>query len=246
MHGLTWSRHSFCSADLLRPDEFQSLPLNAAGEERISFLLLDEEEKLQVANETILAEKLGCDLDHTQAKVRLLGSMPGLQKFLLTWLFLPPGGIDHREHGGGEISYSQPLLVRRQGRLQHFVGPEQVRGQSDVANENEPNEGVSSSSTFGVWAAFQQLLGVIVLDTEGMLGLSNKENQKKRSVIDFFVTLKAINEGDESAFRQLLKILAFSDVVVYKTRAERLGNDLFNFLDDASKAFNLRFSEELK
>ncbi len=32
-----------------------------------------------------------------------------------------------------------------------------------------------------------------------------------------------------------VKVLAVSDVVVYRTRAERLHNDLFYFLGDASK-----------
>ena len=46
--------------------------------------------------------------------------------------------------------------------------------------------------------------------------------------------------------RQLLKVLAVSDVVIYKTRAERLHSDLFYFLGDASKAYNEHFSAELQ
>ena len=36
-----------------------------------------------------------------------------------------------------------------------------------------------------------------------------------------------------------------SDIVIYRTRAERLHNDLFYFLGDASKAYNKHFSHEL-
>ena len=44
----------------------------------------------------------------------------------------------------------------------------------------------------------------------------------------------------------LLKILAISDVIIYKTRAERLHNDLFKFLSDASTSYLKYFSNELK
>ena len=44
----------------------------------------------------------------------------------------------------------------------------------------------------------------------------------------------------------LLKILAISDVIIYKTRAERLHNDLFKFLSDASSSYLKYFSNELK
>jgi len=46
--------------------------------------------------------------------------------------------------------------------------------------------------------------------------------------------------------RQLLKVLAISDVVIFKTRAERIQSDLIYFLGDASKAYNNHFSNELK
>jgi zinc finger FYVE domain-containing protein 1 len=38
----------------------------------------------------------------------------------------------------------------------------------------------------------------------------------------------SINE--DKRVRLLLKVLAISDVIIYKTRAERLHNDLFNFI----------------
>ena len=53
-----------------------------------------------------------------------------------------------------------------------------------------------------------------------------------------------VNENHRT--RQLLKVLAISDVVIYKTKAERLHSDLFYFLGDASKAYNDHFSAELQ
>ena len=80
------------------------------------------------------------------------------------------------------------------------------------------------SCTSGVWSSFDPILQVVVLDTEGMLGLASNENVRTRL---------------------LLKVLAVSDVVIYRTRAERLHNDLFYFLGDASKAYNKHFKQEL-
>lgn len=81
-----------------------------------------------------------------------------------------------------------------------------------------------TSCTSGVWAAFDPSLQALVLDTEGMLGTSDNENIRTRL---------------------LLKVLAVSDIVIYRTRAERLHNDLFYFLGDASKAYNSHFQVEL-
>ena len=53
-----------------------------------------------------------------------------------------------------------------------------------------------------------------------------------------------LNENHRT--RQLLKVLAISDIVIYKTRAERLHTDLFYFMGDASKAYNEHFSAELQ
>ena len=75
------------------------------------------------------------------------------------------------------------------------------------------------SCTTGAWAAYDPELQVLLLDTEGMLG-QGRENVRTRL---------------------LLKILAVSDIVIYRTRAERLHNDLFYFLGDASTAFNKHF-----
>jgi zinc finger FYVE domain-containing protein 1 len=82
-----------------------------------------------------------------------------------------------------------------------------------------------SSCTVGVWAAFDPVHNAIVVDTEGLLGVSANSNQRTRL---------------------LLKVLAISDVVIYRTKADRLHNDLFEFLGDASQAYRNHFVEELK
>ncbi|XP_059162270.1 zinc finger FYVE domain-containing protein 1-like isoform X2 [Physella acuta] len=80
------------------------------------------------------------------------------------------------------------------------------------------------SCTVGVWCALSTDYKAIVLDTEGLLGTSENANQRTRL---------------------LLKILAVSDIVVYRTKAERLHNDMYVFLSNASKAYCERFKEEL-
>lgn len=81
------------------------------------------------------------------------------------------------------------------------------------------------SCTLGVWAAYQPTLGVLCLDTEGLLG--------------------ATTNGDQR-MRLLLKVLAISDIAIYRTRSERLHRDLFTFLGTASKAFHKHFSGALQ
>lgn len=81
------------------------------------------------------------------------------------------------------------------------------------------------SCTLGVWAAYQPALGILCLDTEGLLG--------------------ATTNGDQR-MRLLLKVLAISDIAIYRTRAERLHRDLFTFLGTASKAFYKHFSVALQ
>ena len=73
--------------------------------------------------------------------------------------------------------------------------------------------------------AHSQEYNTIFIDTEGMLGISQNENRRTRL---------------------LLKVLAISDIVIYRTRAERLHNDLFTFLGDASEAYWKYFTPELK
>ena len=81
------------------------------------------------------------------------------------------------------------------------------------------------SCTVGVWTAYLPLRKALIIDTEGLLGTSNNENQRTRL---------------------LLKVLAVSDVVVYRTKADRLHNDMFVFLADASSAYLKHFSPELR
>uniref|UniRef100_A0A8C7Y7P0 Si:ch211-11n16.2 n=1 Tax=Oryzias sinensis TaxID=183150 RepID=A0A8C7Y7P0_9TELE len=82
-----------------------------------------------------------------------------------------------------------------------------------------------SSCTVGVWAAYDPHLRLIALDTEGLLGAAANQNQR---------------------MRLLLKVLAVSDIVVYRTRAERLHNDMFQFLSSASGAYLKHFTPELR
>lgn len=81
------------------------------------------------------------------------------------------------------------------------------------------------SCTLGVWSAYQPSLGVLCLDTEGLLGATINENQR---------------------MRLLLKVLAISDIAIFRTRAERLHSDLFTFLGTASKAFHKHFAGALQ
>lgn len=82
-----------------------------------------------------------------------------------------------------------------------------------------------SSCTLGVWAAFDPRLNVICLDTEGLLGVSKKEDQRTR---------------------MLLKVLAVSDIVIYRIKAERMQSDMYTFLGGASKAYKEHFQSALQ
>lgn len=79
--------------------------------------------------------------------------------------------------------------------------------------------------TIGIWVAYSKDYQALVIDTEGLLGVSDNENRR---------------------MRLLLKILAISDIVLYRTRAERLHNDMFRFLDNASNAYWQYFAPELQ
>lgn len=82
-----------------------------------------------------------------------------------------------------------------------------------------------SSCTLGVWAAYDSTSKTLVLDTEGMLGISSISKQRKRL---------------------LLKVLAISDVIIYRTRAERLNTDMYKFLAEASRAYTKYFRSDLE
>lgn len=96
-----------------------------------------------------------------------------------------------------------------------FFGGEEVFRTSSEQN----------SCTMGVWAAYQQSLNTLCLDTEGLLGVTPNENQRTR---------------------MLLKVLAISDIIIYRTRSERLHSDMFTFLGTASRAFVRHFATALQ
>ncbi|KAJ1476288.1 hypothetical protein T484DRAFT_1825390 [Baffinella frigidus] len=85
--------------------------------------------------------------------------------------------------------------------------------------------GLQDSCTAGAWAALCPEKRLVAVDTEGMLAVSTNDNARKRL---------------------LLKVLAVSDVVVYCTKAERLHQDMFHFLEDASAAYCSYFERELR
>jgi zinc finger FYVE domain-containing protein 1 len=83
----------------------------------------------------------------------------------------------------------------------------------------------SDSCTIGVWSALDENQRTLIFDTEGRLGLSQNDNARNRL---------------------LLKILCISDIVIFRTRAPKLPNDMFQFLSDASNAFLKFFKKELE
>ncbi|CAB3372360.1 Hypothetical predicted protein [Cloeon dipterum] len=91
-------------------------------------------------------------------------------------------------------------------------------------NEMFPESPAPYPCTIGVRAAFNKEDQIICLDTEGLQGATSKDNQRTR---------------------MLLKVLAVSDIVIYRTKSERLHNDLFTFLGNASKAYNQHFRDSL-
>uniref|UniRef100_A0A1Q3F7X1 Putative membrane trafficking and cell signaling protein hrs n=1 Tax=Culex tarsalis TaxID=7177 RepID=A0A1Q3F7X1_CULTA len=82
-----------------------------------------------------------------------------------------------------------------------------------------------SSCTMGIWASFHRPNNVLCLDTEGLLGETINENRQ---------------------MRMLLKVLAISDIIIYRTRSERLRSDMYKFLGTASRAFSKYFSTALQ
>jgi zinc finger FYVE domain-containing protein 1 len=83
----------------------------------------------------------------------------------------------------------------------------------------------SNSCTMGVWSALDDSQRTLLLDTEGRLGLSRNDNIRNRL---------------------LLKVLCISDIVIFRTRAPKLPNDMFQFLSNASDAFLKFFRKELQ
>lgn len=151
-------------------------------ESQESFLLIDENELMQIDSVDEFAERLGCSPNTLVKVVSIFGSI-----------------------GHGK-SYT----------LNHtFYGCQEVFQTSSSQD----------SCTIGIWAAYDEKRRVITLDTEGLLGVS--ANCQRRT-------------------RLLLKVLAISDIVIYRTRSERLEDNLFTFLGDASRVFVQHFSKEMK
>lgn len=82
-----------------------------------------------------------------------------------------------------------------------------------------------TSCTVGIWAAYDPSTSTICLDTEGLLGSTLEEVRRTRL---------------------LLKVLAISDVIIYRTRSERLHRDMFTFLGSASRAYSCHFQSALE
>ncbi|XP_028677071.1 zinc finger FYVE domain-containing protein 1 [Erpetoichthys calabaricus] len=151
--------------------------------ERIcSFLLVNENEEIQVQGEEDFVKKLDCHSEDLLKVVSIFGNTGEGKSHTLNHTFF-------------------------QGREVFQTSPAQ------------------ESCTVGVWAALDPLHGVVVMDTEGLLGASANMGQRTRL---------------------LLKVLAVSDVVIYRTHADRLHDDLFKFLSDASDAYLKHFTKELK
>ncbi|KAK0137598.1 Zinc finger FYVE domain-containing protein 1 [Merluccius polli] len=147
-----------------------------------SFLLVDENEEMQIKDEAAFVKKLGCERDRLLKVVSIFGNTGEGKSHTLNHTF--------------------------------FMGKEVFK--TSPAQE---------SCTVGVWAAFDPIHKVVVIDTEGLLGNSSKQGQRTRL---------------------LLKVLAISDLIVYRTHADRLHDDLFKFLGDASDAYLKHFTKELK
>ncbi|KAJ6635745.1 Zinc finger FYVE domain-containing protein 1 [Pseudolycoriella hygida] len=95
----------------------------------------------------------------------------------------------------------------------------------DATEEVFRTSQTQESCTMGVWAAYQPAKGVLCLDTEGLLGSTADEDIR---------------------MRMLMKLMAISDICIYRTKSERLHNDMFKFLGIASEAFCNYFSTALQ
>lgn len=147
-----------------------------------SFLLIDENELMQIETSDEFAERLGCMPTTLVKVVSIFGSIGHGKSYTLN---------------------------------NTFYGCQEVFQTSSSQD----------SCTIGIWAAYDEKRRVITLDTEGLLGVS--ANCQRRT-------------------RLLLKVLAISDIVIYRTRSERLEDNLFTFLGDASRVYIQHFSKEMK
>jgi zinc finger FYVE domain-containing protein 1 len=97
---------------------------------------------------------------------------------------------------------------------------EQVRFSHSFLDYHLIFQNSQNSCTLGVSCSFQPSNSVLCLDTEGFNG---PQNENKR-------------------MRMLLKVLAVSDIIIYRTRAERIHSEMFNFLATANKVWWKHFS----
>ena len=146
------------------------------------FLLIDEQELLQVKTCEEFIAKLGCDSNTLVKVVSIFGNTGEGKSHTLNFTFFECQ----------EVFRTSPT---------------------------------QNSCTIGIWCAYDRKRKVITIDTEGLLGLSENNNRRTRL---------------------LLKVMAISDVIIYRTRAERLHTDLFNFLGSASQAYIKHFAKELR
>lgn len=81
------------------------------------------------------------------------------------------------------------------------------------------------SCTLGVWLAYQPYFynssPILCIDTEGLQATAQNENQQ---------------------YRMLMKVLAVSDIIIYRTRSERLNSEMYKFLATASKIYQKHLS----
>ncbi|XP_015249569.1 zinc finger FYVE domain-containing protein 1-like isoform X2 [Cyprinodon tularosa] len=164
------------------PDVAESTERTRLLEKVSSFLLVDENEKMQIKDEASFIRALGCSPNLLLKVVSIFGNTGEGKSHTLNHTFFM----------GREVFKTSPT---------------------------------QESCTVGVWAAFDPIHKIVVIDTEGLLGNSSKQGQRTRL---------------------LLKVLAISDLIIYRTHADRLHDDLFKFLGDASDAYLRHFTKELK
>lgn len=128
----------------------------------------------------------------------------------------------------------------------HTLNQTFFKGKEIFETSNDQN-----SCTLGVWAALDPNLNVICLDTEGLLGTITftfmKYTIETCDIYNkFYYVCLGITSHENERMRLLLKVLAVSDVVVYRTQSEKLNRDLFTFLGIASRAYSHHFQTALQ
>lgn len=162
--------------------EYEGLDTDTYSKKPVCFLLIDEQEVLQVKTAEEFVSKLGCNSTTLVKVVSIFGNTGEGKSHTLNYTF----------YDRQEVFLTSPT---------------------------------QNSCTIGIWCAYDSERRVITIDTEGLLGLSENVNRRTRL---------------------LLKVLAISDIIIYRTRAERLNNDLFIFLGSASQAYIKHFAKELR